>query len=122
MQNDFFRTVEEFRETQPARKLISTALKELVPASNNWVGFAISFILGTSIAARIGFANSTVELLSKTCGTLIDVQLAIFGCVFAVYSILLAFLSDGYMKRLAKIPVSKKMSMLKQSCCDQAFL
>ncbi|WP_294852256.1 hypothetical protein [uncultured Oscillibacter sp.] len=115
MQNDFFRTVDEFRETQPARKLISNALKELIPARNNWVGFVISLILGTFIAARIGFANSTVELLSKTCETLIDVQLAIFGCVFAVYSILLAFLSDGYMKRLAKIPVSKKTSMLKQS-------
>lgn len=115
MKNDFFKTVEEFKETQPAKILIISALKEIFPSSKNWFSTVVSVILAAVVAIKVGFAPETVYLVSKICGYLIEVQLAIFGCVFAVYSILLAFLSDGYMKRLARVPAKNKTSLLKQS-------
>ncbi|MCR4962871.1 MAG: hypothetical protein K6B40_03190 [Firmicutes bacterium] len=115
MKNVFFKTVEEFRETQSAKLLIITALREIVPSSQNWFSALLSIILAAVVAFKVGFAPETVDLTSKICGRLIEIQLAIFGCVFAVYSILLAFLSDGYMKRLAKVPDKDKTSFLKRS-------
>lgn len=115
MSNSYFKTIEEFRETQPARKLIIHAIKEILPNKANWVGFILSLLAAVIIAIQIGIAENTVEILSQVAEMLINVQLAIFGCVFAVYSILLAFLSDGYMQRLAKIKATEKTSYLKQS-------
>lgn len=115
MKDDFFRTVEEFRDTQPAHRLIFGALKELVPTKNDWFAFFVSAIVGAIIAIILGFSTNTVEILGTICDKLIDIQLAVFGCIFTVYSILLAFLSDGYMKRLSRIKVSNKKSMLKMS-------
>lgn len=115
MQKDFFHTIQEFKTTEPAQKLILSALKEIIPTEGNRFAFLISLALGIFVSLSVGFADETVELLSQICDKLISVQLAIFGCIFTVYSILLAFLSDGYMKRLANIPISDKTSMLKQS-------
>lgn len=115
MKDDFFKTVEEFKETQPARKLIACALKELRPTKNDWFASFISVAFSVLFSIWIGFSIDTVSTLSTICDKVINVQLAIFGCIFAVYSILLAFLSDGYMKRLSRIQVTGKMSMLKKS-------
>lgn len=115
MKNDFFHAIQEFRTTEPAKKLMLSALKEIIPTKGNRFAFIISLLLGIFVSLSVGFANETVELLSQICDKLISAELAIFGCIFTVYSILLAFLSDGYMKRLARIDVPGKTSMLKQS-------
>ena len=76
----------------------------------------LSAFLGTVVAIIIGYSAETVVLLAGALNTLIGVQLGIFGCIFAVYSIILAFLSDSYMKKLAEIPITNKAkSMLTQS-------
>lgn len=115
MKDNFFKTVEEFKETQPARKLIVCALKELRPTKNDWFASFISVVFSVLFSIWIGFSIDTVSTLSAICDKVINAQLAVFGCIFAVYSILLAFLSDGYMKRLSRIQVAGKMSMLKKS-------
>lgn len=115
MKDDYFNTIEEFKITQPAKKLMLSAFKEIFPNKNNWFGFTLSIFFGVIVAIIIGFSTETVILFVDALETLISVQLGIFGCIFAVYSIILAFLSDGYMKRLAKIPVTDKKSMLTQS-------
>lgn len=115
LKNNYFSTIEEFKETQPARVLMVSALKEIMPSKGNLFGFVLSIVLALLFSIIIGKSNDTVILAKEVASTLINIQLAIFGCVFAVYSILLAFLSDGYMKRLSKIKGSNKTSMLKQS-------
>lgn len=115
MKDSYFNAIKEFRETQPAHKLLLCSLKEIMPTKGNRIGFALSFIVAVGFAIIVGCSDDTVELLSNTANILMNVQLAVFGCVFAVYSILLAFLSDGYMKRLAKINVDGTTSLLKQS-------
>lgn len=115
MADNYFSTIEEFKETQPAKKLMFSAIKEVLPNKNNWFGFAISVFLGIIIAFIIGFSTETIVQFIDALETLVSIQLGIFGCVFTVYSIILAFLSDSYMKRLAKIPIDDKKSMLTQS-------
>lgn len=117
MKDNYFSTIEEFKTTLPAKKLMGLAIKELFQNKNNWFGFVLSAFLGTVVAIIIGFSAETVVLLVGALNTLIGVQLGIFGCIFAVYSIILAFLSDSYMKKLAEIPITNKAkkSMLTQS-------
>lgn len=115
MDDDFFSTIDEYRETKPSHILIIKAFKEIKPSPQNWCSYVIFFLLSAYTAASISFAKETVELVSVIAHHLIEIQLAIFGCIFAVYSILLAFLSDGYMKRLARIKEKDKTSMLKNS-------
>lgn len=116
MRNEFFETVNEFKETQSARILIIEAFREIRPSSKNRFATLLCIFLAVIVALKVALDPGTVSLISVTCGRLIEMQLAIFGCVFAVYSILLAFLSDGYMKRLARIPDKEtKASFLKKS-------
>lgn len=115
MKDNYFSTIEEFRTTQPAKKLILLAVKEIFPNKDNLFGFVLSVCLGTTVAIIIGVSTETVKLFVTALETLLGVQIGIFGCIFAVYSIILAFLSDSYMKKLAKVPVTNKKSMLTQS-------
>lgn len=114
MKNTYFNTIEDFKETQPAKKLISFAIKEIQPNKKNWFGFVLSVFLGTLVAIIIGFSPKTVNLFVDTLKTLINIQLGLFGCIFAVYSIILAFLSDSFMKKLAKILIKENQSALTQ--------
>lgn len=115
MDENYVETINEFKSPPPARKLIRKAIKEILPSKGNWFGFALSMITGVFFAVALGFSPDTVLLLSEFSDKLIAVQLALFGCIFTVYSILLAFLNDGYMKRLSRIKVENKTSMLKNS-------
>lgn len=115
MREEYVRTIEEFQKTQPAKKLMVRALKEISPDRDNWVGWFISVALGAVIAVVIGFSAETVALFADALELFIGVQLGIFGCIFTVYSIILAFLSDDYMKKLAKVPYDGKQSMLTRS-------
>ena len=54
-------------------------------------------------------------MAGKICGILLDVEIALFGCVFAVYSILLAFLSDEYVKKLLEIDYYRQTNYLRKS-------
>lgn len=114
MDDAYFKTAEEFIKINPARKLIINALKELSPTKGNRFGFIISFAIALVFAIIIGCSDKTIELFKNVTGILLSMQLAIFGCIFTVYSILLAFLNDGYTKRLAKIEYEGKNSMLKK--------
>lgn len=114
MKEEYFTTVEEFKSTQPASKLIKNAFKEITPNAKNMVGFLLSVILGILFAASISKSKNTVPIFAKTLDVLITIELAVFACVFSIYSILLAFLSDNFMKRLAKIPGEGSQSELKE--------
>lgn len=115
MSEKYFTAIKEFNKTESAKALICNSLKELVPIKGNRVGFFLSLILALFFAFLIGLAENTVDLLSKATDVLIGMQLAIFGCIFAVYSILLAFLNNEYMKRLANVKTKDGVSQLKQS-------
>lgn len=63
MKDNYFSTIEEFKTTLPAKKLMGLAIKELFQNKNNWFGFVLSAFLGTVVAIIIGFSAETVVLL-----------------------------------------------------------
>lgn len=115
MKQDYFDTIKDFNETKPAVRLIIDAFINIAPTKGNRFGWLLSCILALLFSFLIGFPENTVEIMGKVANILLGMQLSIFGCVFAVYSILLAFFSDGFMKHLSKIKDIKKTSLLKSS-------
>lgn len=95
--------IEEFRNTEKASKLILNAIKELYPTKGNRFGFFLSTVISSIVAFLIGFSENTVTLFEEALEIILNTQLALFGCIFAVYSIILTFLSDDIMRRLAEV-------------------
>lgn len=113
---DYKKASYEFVEEKPVWKLIFQSIKqEMLPDKKNWFGAAFSVIAGMILAYIVGTSEDTVLLTTKICETFLDVQIAIFGCIFAVYSILLALLSDSYIKKLLHVDYHNRSSYLKAS-------
>ncbi|MHC1747453.1 MAG: hypothetical protein AB9856_03575 [Cellulosilyticaceae bacterium] len=111
----YFSTIEEFNKQIKAKHLMLNSLKELLPIEGNKFGFYFSIIVGFLLSCIIGKSENTILLLAQVSDKLLQTLLTIFGCVFAVYSILLAFLNDSYIKRLCKTNYDKNSSYLKKS-------
>ncbi|MEG0835499.1 MAG: hypothetical protein RR313_08005 [Anaerovoracaceae bacterium] len=114
MDKKYFDTIQEFKTTSPASILIKHALKKILPTRSNYFGFVLSIGLSILFSLILGVSLETVTLAAKFANIFLGIQLAVFGCIFAVYSILLAFLSDGYMRRLAKSRGEHGASLLKE--------
>ena len=110
--------INEFKHSPSACIMLKQAFKELVPQRNGqgkWDGIwilVIDIILSIFFAIRISFFMDTLSVFAEIIDKMIDIEIAIFGCVFTVYTILLAFFSYDFMKRLAEIKVNQKESYL----------
>lgn len=97
------------------KQIWDSIFTELLPNKTNWFGAVFSIVLAFALSFILATSEETVSLSQNICGILMDVQIAIFGCIFAVYSILLAFLSDSYVERLLRIDYHNKSSYLQAS-------
>ncbi len=100
-------------ERSIGRQICNSLYHEMFPCKKNVFASILSFFLSISFATIIATSEKTVLLVQNISSTFLDVHLAIFGSIFAVYSILLAFLSDSYIKKLLKIGYEKNVSYLK---------
>lgn len=114
-------TINEFKHSPSACTMMKHAFKELVPQRNSqgkWDGIwalVIDIILAAFFAIRISFFMDTFSVFTEIIDKMIDIEVAIFGCVFTVYTILLAFFSDDFMRRLAEIKVNQNESYLQEA-------
>lgn len=111
----YFSSIGDFVDNSPAYKLIRTSMRELLPNKKNWFGFVLCLCVGAVLSYIVGRAENTVALAVQTCDILFSIQLSIFACIFALYSILLAFLSDIYIKKLLTIDYGDGSSYFKTS-------
>jgi hypothetical protein len=111
-QEKFKRTIDELLNSPD---LNFTAINQIVPNKKNLYVFFFSIIGGVAFAIKVGFDHNTIKLLLTTVGILFNMLLPIFGYLFTVYSILLAFLNDSYIEESAKIDCSDGSSFLKNS-------
>ena len=111
---EYLDVIKEFRETTSAKILILRAFKEILPNRQNWFGFVLSFSLAVIFSGIISHSPNTVRLTQEISSTLLNVELAVFGCLFAVYSILLAFFNDSFIKKLGRLKAKGKYSTLKE--------
>lgn len=113
---DYQTALEDFQDDNPVWRQIWTAIvTEFMPNKRNWFGTVFSFTLGLILTYIVVQSVETVSLTGTICGILLDVEIALFGCVFSVYSILLAFLSDNYVKKLLQIDYHGQTSYLRRS-------
>ncbi len=103
MDTKYLKAIKEFGEVPESNKLIKNSLNEIKPNNVNKLGIIFSVILSFIFALCIGFSNNTIESFDKTLDMLLNVQLVIFGFIFSVYSIILAFFSDDYVKKISQV-------------------
>ncbi len=116
MPGRFYPTMREMSERTSAKALIIKAFAEIKPDKKNWVVFAISIILSILMSLVCGLSADTVKLTYQLVEILLDVQIALLTSIFAIYSILLAFFSDAFIKKLALVDGKReKVSFLKSS-------
>ncbi len=109
----YFSTIDEFIKETPAKKLIAHAFVEIRPSKKNWVGSWLSFGIGLFFAILVGIDENTIKILISIEGIILSAQLNIFAYLFTIYAILLAFLSDKYIKELSKVDEGNGVSSLK---------
>lgn len=104
----------EYKETPSAKELMSLAFREILPQKGNWISFWIPFGLATIATVIIMVSQNMVELTGKIANILLNIQLALFGCIFAVYSLIIGFLSDKVLKIYSQNVDSENKSLLKR--------
>ena len=103
MREKYFSTIEEFEKETPAKDMIIKALKEIKPDRENpWV-FIISAVLALLLAFRIGWIGNAVTISLIVVSFLFNALLPIFAVLFTIYSLLLAFMNEEYIRELASI-------------------
>ena len=95
-------------------EIIKEAFGEIKFQDGERIWWFISLLLSTWISWRTCFSYNTVEFTKTIINDVITMQLALFGIVFTVFSIILAFFNDNMLKTLsAKQLKHKEESALK---------
>ncbi len=110
----YFATVEKLIRAESSDEMIKTAIKKLLPNKDDYLTSVFSFFLALIFALLIGMSNDTREIALTTSETLLNIILAIFGCVFTVYSIIIAVSSDQFIKLLSGIDGKKDSALVEQ--------
>lgn len=110
----YFATVEKLIRAESSDEMIKTAIKKLLPNKDDYLSSVFAFLLALLFALLIGMSNNTRELALTTSETLLNIILAIFGCVFTVYSIIIAVSSDQFIKLLSGIDGKKDSTLVEQ--------
>ncbi len=100
---NYNKVIREFNENITSGKLIKNSFLEIMPNRYNKTGTIVSLILGIIFAVKIGFSFRTIDQFNNTLEILLNIQLVIFGFIFSIYSILLAFFSDEFVKKVTSI-------------------
>ncbi len=119
MNESFKKVIDEYKTVPPAKTLLINALKEIKPDKKNWGVWVYSGILALVFSIGIGFHEETVEVFRNVIEIFLTIQIAVFGVLFTVYSILLSFLNNDFMKLLANSPESYGKSQLR--VCTEYF-
>lgn len=114
MDNQYVQTIDEFKSPPSSFELIKRSFDILKIEKNNIIANTLIIIFALLAAFFVAWNRDTVILLASLTKHLMEIQLALFACIFTVFSIIHAFLSDEYMKRLSRIPGDEKTSKLMQ--------
>ena len=107
-----------------AKGFIKNSLYKIHPCKQDckWANI-IPLVFSLIISILLVCSNNISGNFSATLEQLLTLQLAIFGVVFTIYSIILAFLTDEYLKQLAGIPNNgEKKSFLFENITYYEFI
>lgn len=104
----------EFVDDINSNKMLKRSLMELKPTPKQWHGFVLCILIGAVVAILSTYPQNTVQISKNICGDILTIQSSILGCIFTVYTILNGFLSDSYVRKLLKVDLNNRTSMLKE--------
>ncbi|MBQ7329422.1 MAG: hypothetical protein IJX01_05905 [Oscillospiraceae bacterium] len=111
---DYYTASQDFAPKKATwRHICGLAFKELRPNKKDWLGVVLPYVGGIIFAWIIGSAEDTVQMTDTICTVFLEIHIAVFGCILAAYSILLAFLDDKYIKKLLRINYEGNANYLK---------
>lgn len=114
--NNYSNIIKKLTSEEKASSMITNAFKELIPQKkNDYIIGLVILSFSIIIAALVSFSQDTQYISQNIVKELLSVELALFGCIFTVYSISLAFFSDNYLKRLSHIMDKSKADLLTSS-------
>lgn len=113
---NYSETLDEFKFElgDTSSKRIKIAFEELKLNKTNIIPSMIILILSLVLSGFIVYQEESVKLIIEIASIILGVNISIFGCVFAVYAIIVSLMSDEYMKTLASIKHSKESYLRKE--------
>ena len=91
------------------------ALKMIKLKKDDVILGIIALLLGAYISWKTSFSFETVVVTNSIISEFLNVQLALFGIIFTIYSIILAFFNDNMLKILSRIKMDNgEKSKLKE--------
>lgn len=121
MKTEKLETAKEFAEDVTSRELIISALTELSP-KNSKVASGILAIISLTISWYMSYYDNTVEMMFKSTSIILTIQLAVFGCVFTIYSIILAFFNTSIIEKLSCVRDQNKSFLKKYTGYYESIL
>lgn len=119
MDENYKKIIDEYKCPPTSKVLIINAIKEIKINKKNRTVWVISIVSAVICSIAMGFHNDTVILFKNAVELMLNIQIAMFGVLFTVYSILLSFLNNEFMKLLANSPKSDGKSQL--SICTEYY-
>lgn len=103
MNKKYLSVINELIGISSSNHMVVDSFKSIKITKNNVISSSIIFMISIFFAIFASISEGTVSFSEDTGELFLDIQLAILGSVLAVYSILLAFFSEQFVKRLAAL-------------------
>jgi predicted neutral ceramidase superfamily lipid hydrolase len=97
----FCRNAEQLSDIKPSSKMLLNSLKRLIPNKNDHMSFIISIILSIILSIVICLHSNIIQLALPTFETILQIMIAIFGCIFTAFSIIIAVSNDAFLRLLS---------------------
>lgn len=111
---DYYEASQDFAPKKATLgRILRLVLKEIRYDRSDPLGTVLPIVGGLACAWIIGSANDTVQITDTISTVLLEIQVAVFGCILTAYSILLAFLDDKYIEKLLHIDYKGNTNYLK---------
>ena len=115
MKNEYKQAAIDMIKIPPSNKIIKMALKMIKLKKDDVILGIIALLLGAYISWKTSFSFETVVVTNSIISEFLNVQLALFGIIFTIYSIILAFFNDNMLKILSRIKMDNgEKSKLKE--------
>lgn len=115
MKNEYKQAAIDMIKIPPSNKIIKMALKMIKLKKDDVILGIIALLLGAYISWKTSFSFETVVVTNSIISEFLNAQLALFGIIFTIYSIILAFFNDNMLKILSRIKMDNgEKSKLKE--------
>lgn len=107
--------IKELTNITNSNALVKNSFNSIKINSQNLISSIIIIAMGVFLSVWISSNADTSSKVEEISNFLFEIQLTILGCVLAVYSILLAFFSDTFIKKLASVSANESPENLLMS-------